>query len=135
MIFKNIILIKATFNFILQTYIFKSTQNPHVMSPSYKHTISYHNIPYLRSEIQVVCLYAVSLKIKVNRPIMKLDGIKHYLCFVGSIFTIIQFLSELCAFLSIHAITHKTQIMFLPSSFIIGRFTLIFKLTAYNLNF
>jgi len=68
--------------------LLKRTPHPHVLSPSYK------RVKY-QIYAQKFKFYAVSLKIRVNRPIIKLDG-KNIVCVLLQVFfTIIQFLSEL----------------------------------------
>jgi len=126
-------------------YLLKRTPHPHiVLSPSYKRSTT-------QIYAQKFMFYAVSLKIRLNwHNIMKLDD-KNIICVLLKVFfTIIQFLSELWAFLiylyyaritqlktelSQKKTSKKAQSMFLPSSFIISRFARHFKLTAYNVNF
>jgi len=62
----------------------------HVLFPSYKRVTYQIYAPKSK-------FYAINLKIKVNRLIMKLDG--KNMCFVENFYSVIHFLSELWAFL------------------------------------
>jgi len=67
----------------------KVKRTPHLhVSPSYKR-VTYQNYA------QKFKFYAISLKFRVNRPIIKL-GCKNIICVMLEVFfTIVQFLSEL----------------------------------------